>query len=176
MDKLLPVLGLPAEVEGGRLGDRFAAMTARWEAAKEQSRCHSDGVWSGEIDEAARRGPQVSSWMPPAGNWRSGPSCGDRGDRVCAGPAAAAVRVSRGDLAAALLAHAGLRRANLSGAVLVETYLSGAVLHGVDLRKAYGLTQAQLDTARVDAGTQLPDGLRRPASWEAEEDPTASSP
>jgi hypothetical protein len=44
MDKLLPVLGLPAEAEGGRLGDRFAAMTARWEAAKEQSRCQSDGV------------------------------------------------------------------------------------------------------------------------------------
>jgi hypothetical protein len=29
MDKLRPVLGLPAEVEGGRLGDRFAVMTAR---------------------------------------------------------------------------------------------------------------------------------------------------
>jgi hypothetical protein len=56
MDKLLPVLGLPAEAEGGRLGDRFADMTARWETAKEQSRCHSDGIWSGEIDEAARRG------------------------------------------------------------------------------------------------------------------------
>jgi uncharacterized protein YjbI with pentapeptide repeats len=83
--------------------------------------------------------------------------------------------VSWGDLSAALLAHAGLRRANLSGAVLVETYLAGAVLHGVDLRKAYGLTQAQLDTARGDADTQLPDGLRRPASWEAE-DRTASSP
>jgi hypothetical protein len=56
MDKLLPVLGLPAEAEGGRLGDRFADMTVRWETAKEQSRCHSDGIWSGEIDEAARRG------------------------------------------------------------------------------------------------------------------------
>jgi hypothetical protein len=56
MDKLLPVLRLPAEAEGGRLGDRFAVMTSRWETAKEQSRCHTDGVWSGEIDEAARRG------------------------------------------------------------------------------------------------------------------------
>jgi hypothetical protein len=124
--------------------------------------------------------------------------------------------VSRGDLSAAFLAHAGLRRANLSGAALIETYLpgavlfkanlsgakliladlsgavlegadlsgarlyeadlSGAVLDGVDLRKAYGLTQAQLDTARGDASTRLPDGLRRPASWEAEENSTASSP
>jgi hypothetical protein len=56
MDKLLPVLGLPAEAESGRLGDRFAALTSRWEAAKAQSACHTDGVWSGEIDEAARRG------------------------------------------------------------------------------------------------------------------------
>jgi uncharacterized protein YjbI with pentapeptide repeats len=94
--------------------------------------------------------------------------------------------VSRGDLSAAFLAHAGLRGANLSGAALVETYLagavlegadlSGAVLHGVDLWEAYGLTQAQLDTARGDASTRLPDGLRRPASWEAEERSTASSP
>jgi hypothetical protein len=56
MDKLHPVLGLPAKAEGGRLGDRFAAMTAKWETAKEQSGCHTDGVWRGEIDEAARRG------------------------------------------------------------------------------------------------------------------------
>jgi Pentapeptide repeats (8 copies) len=133
--------------------------------------------------------------------------------------------VSRGDLSAALVAFAGLRRANLSGAVLNETYLpgavllkanlsgasliladlsgavlegadlsgarlyeadlsgahlegadlSGAVLDGVDLQKAYGLTQAQLNIARGDANTQLPDGLRRPASWEAEETSTESS-
>ena len=83
--------------------------------------------------------------------------------------------VSRGDLSAALLAFAGLRRANLSSAHLEGADLSGAVLDGVDLRKANGLRQAQLDTARGDANTQLPDGLRRPASWEAEETSTASS-
>jgi hypothetical protein len=113
--------------------------------------------------------------------------------------------VSRGDLSAALVAFAGLRRANLSGAVLIQADLSGAVLEGadlsgarlyeadlsgahlegadlsgavldgVDLQKAYGLTQAQLNTARGDANTQLPDGLRRPASWEAEETSTESS-
>jgi hypothetical protein len=67
MDKLLPILGLPAKAEGGRLGDRFAAMTARWETAKAQSRCHTDGVWSGEIDVAARRGftavEEVIEWQ-----------------------------------------------------------------------------------------------------------------
>jgi|SRR6266542_4274358 len=56
VDKLHPVLGLPAQAEGGRLGDTFAAMTTRWEEAKRQSSCHTDGVWSGEIDEVARRG------------------------------------------------------------------------------------------------------------------------
>jgi hypothetical protein len=56
MDKLHPILGLPAEAEGGGLGDRFAAMTVKWEKAKRRSKCYTDGVWSGEIDEAARRG------------------------------------------------------------------------------------------------------------------------
>jgi hypothetical protein len=31
-------------------------MRAKWEEAKRQSSCHTAGVWSGEIDEAARRG------------------------------------------------------------------------------------------------------------------------
>jgi hypothetical protein len=56
MDKLYPVLKLPAEAEGGRLGDTFDAMTVKWEKAKRQSSCHTGGTWSGEIDEAARRG------------------------------------------------------------------------------------------------------------------------
>jgi hypothetical protein len=70
---------------------------------------------------------------------------------------------------------ARLDEADLSGAHLEGADLSGAVLDGVDLRKANGLTQAQLDTARGNASTRLPDGLRRPASWEAEETSTASS-
>jgi hypothetical protein len=56
MDKLDPVLRLPAEADGGGLGDRFAVMMAAWEKAKRQSSCHTDGAWSGEVDEAARRG------------------------------------------------------------------------------------------------------------------------
>jgi hypothetical protein len=39
-----------------RLGDVFAVMMDRWERAKRQSSCHADGVWNGDIDEAARRG------------------------------------------------------------------------------------------------------------------------
>jgi hypothetical protein len=64
MDKLHPIVGLPAKAEGsdldksegGNLGDRFDAMTAKWEKAKQQSKCHTEGMWSGEIDDAARRG------------------------------------------------------------------------------------------------------------------------
>jgi hypothetical protein len=43
--------------------------------------------------------------------------------------------------------------------------LSDARLNGADLSKTLELTQAQLDAARGDATTRLPDGLRRPASW-----------
>ena len=56
IDKLDPVLGLPAQAEVGRLGDTFDAMRTKWEEAKRKSTCHTDAGWSGEIDEAARRG------------------------------------------------------------------------------------------------------------------------
>jgi hypothetical protein len=64
MDKLHPIVGLPAKAEGsdldksegGDLGSRFYAMTVKWEKAKRGSKCYAEGVWSGEIDDAARRG------------------------------------------------------------------------------------------------------------------------
>lgn len=64
MDKLDPILGLPAKAvggdldkaEGGDLGSRFYAMAVKWEKAKRGSKCYTEGVWSGEIDEAAQRG------------------------------------------------------------------------------------------------------------------------
>lgn len=67
IDKLYPVLGLPAQVEGGRLGDTFYVMITKWEKAKRQNSCYTDEVWSGEIDEAARRGfaavDEVIDWQ-----------------------------------------------------------------------------------------------------------------
>jgi uncharacterized protein YjbI with pentapeptide repeats len=63
------------------------------------------------------------------------------------------------------LSGARLIEANLSGAQLSGADLSGARLEGVDLRETLGLTQVQLDTARGDWRTQLPEGLQRPDSW-----------
>jgi hypothetical protein len=56
IDKLNSVLNVPAKVIGGRLGDQVAKMAEEWERAKASSDCHQDGTWSGEIDNAHRRG------------------------------------------------------------------------------------------------------------------------
>jgi uncharacterized protein YjbI with pentapeptide repeats len=61
------------------------------------------------------------------------------------------------DLSGANLAHAILDGADFSGATLSITSFKGT-----DLRKAKGLTQAQLDTACGDADTKAPDGMKVP--------------
>ncbi|MCR3718100.1 MULTISPECIES: pentapeptide repeat-containing protein [Prauserella salsuginis group] len=95
--------------------------------------------------------------------------------------AQAAGRELRGaDLVGAGLRRADLRGANLRGAVLLGADLraadlaladvTGADLRGADLAGAavaetLFLTQAQLDAARGDAATRLPDWARVPAHW-----------
>lgn len=84
------------------------------------------------------------------------------------------------DLAGADRRRAGLRNASLRGALLIGTDLRGADLRGADLTGAdtrgarldgadltgvLFLTQSQLDAAEGDAGTKVPDGLRRPGHW-----------
>jgi uncharacterized protein YjbI with pentapeptide repeats len=64
------------------------------------------------------------------------------------------------DLSDADLNHSYLSNVNLSG-----TTLSGTDLSSVDLRNATGLTQEQIDEAKGDEHTQLPDGLQRPDTW-----------
>ncbi|GAA4774922.1 MULTISPECIES: pentapeptide repeat-containing protein [Streptomyces] len=63
-------------------------------------------------------------------------------------------------LIAADLAGADLRQADLLGADLRDAGLAGA-----DLTGALFLTQPQLNAARGDAATRLPDGLLRPPHW-----------
>lgn len=85
-----------------------------------------------------------------------------------------------GDLIGAKLRRADLRGANLRGAFLIAADLQNADLRradvigadfrdanlrGADLRDCLYLTQAQLDSAKGDATTRLPDGFRRPAHW-----------
>ncbi|QNS03561.1 pentapeptide repeat-containing protein [Streptomyces xanthii] len=84
------------------------------------------------------------------------------------------------DLVGARLRKADLRGATLRGALLVAADLTGADLRhadligadlrdtnltGADLTGALFLTQAQLNAARGDATTRVPQGLNRPAHW-----------
>jgi uncharacterized protein YjbI with pentapeptide repeats len=70
-------------------------------------------------------------------------------------------------LRGAYLVGADLRRADLRGADLTGADLRGADLGGADLRGAIFVTQSQLDAARGDGGTRLPEPgvLRRPPHW-----------
>jgi hypothetical protein len=74
------------------------------------------------------------------------------------------------DLTGAYLEGANLTWAHLEGARLEAAHLEGANLtwahlEGADLRRAEGLTQAQIDGAYGDVATTLPEGLTRPAHW-----------
>jgi hypothetical protein len=56
MNNLHTISNVPVEAQGGRLGDKFTAMTEKWEKAKRNSEAFGDDGWSGTIDDAARRG------------------------------------------------------------------------------------------------------------------------
>jgi uncharacterized protein YjbI with pentapeptide repeats len=68
-------------------------------------------------------------------------------------------------LSEADLSHAVLYEANLSGAQLGGANLSDASIGGTDLSKAVSLTQAQLDRARGNVETRVPDGLHGRIRW-----------
>lgn len=69
------------------------------------------------------------------------------------------------DLRGALLIAADLRQADLRGADLLGADLRDADLRGADLRDALFLVQPQLDAARGDRATRIPDALERPQHW-----------
>ncbi|WP_327378031.1 pentapeptide repeat-containing protein [Streptomyces sp. NBC_01216] len=71
------------------------------------------------------------------------------------------------DLRGALLIAADLSGADLSLADLIGADLRDADLSGADLTGALFLTQPQLNAARGDRATRLPQGLERPAHWNA---------
>jgi Pentapeptide repeats (8 copies) len=79
-------------------------------------------------------------------------------------------RVLGGDQRGSSLRGATLIRADLRGADLRDADLLGADLRdadvrGADLSAAIFLTQPQVNSARGDATTRLPDGLSRPGHW-----------
>ncbi|NNN28961.1 pentapeptide repeat-containing protein [Streptomyces sp. S3(2020)] len=84
------------------------------------------------------------------------------------------------DLMGARLKGADLRGANLRGAYLIAADLTGADLRGADLigadlrdtdltdadlTDAFFLTQPQLNAARGNTGTRLPESVTRPGHW-----------
>ncbi|MFC4784450.1 pentapeptide repeat-containing protein [Nocardioides sp. MAHUQ-72] len=70
-------------------------------------------------------------------------------------------------LRGALLIGADLRGVDLGAADLLGADLRGADLRGTDLREVLFLTGPQLEAARGDATTRVPDRLRRPGAWPA---------
>ncbi|MEU8350108.1 pentapeptide repeat-containing protein [Streptomyces sp. NPDC048845] len=102
------------------------------------------------------------------------------GDLVRAGVPGRKKNHRGADLVGARLRGADLRGASLRGALLVAADLTGADLRaadligadlrdaelaGADLTGSVFLTQAQLNAARGDAATGIPEGLSRPAHW-----------
>lgn len=98
--------------------------------------------------------------------------------RVAARPHAANRR--RADLVGAKLRDADLAGADLRGAYLIGADLTGADLRwadligadlraanlgGADLSTSLFVTQPQVQSAKGDRGTRLPDRLRRPVHW-----------
>lgn len=72
--------------------------------------------------------------------------------------------MSNANFRSASFRHADLSGANLANSKLDDADLSGAVLSitsikGADLRRAKGLTQAQLDQACGDGATRVPAGM-----------------
>lgn len=70
------------------------------------------------------------------------------------------------DLAGALLIAANLRNADLTGANLIGADLRDADIRGADLSESLFLTQVQVNAAKGNSKTKLPELLSRPSYWE----------
>ncbi|MEZ5800047.1 MAG: pentapeptide repeat-containing protein, partial [Nitratireductor sp.] len=84
--------------------------------------------------------------------------------------------LSRASFDEAVLSGASFAYANLSRADLSKASVAGTIgldrafmlltrIEGLDLSRATGLDQSQIDMACGDAKTRLPEGLAAPASW-----------
>jgi uncharacterized protein YjbI with pentapeptide repeats len=137
-------------------------------------RAEVDGLWEA-VEDAA--GDPLHADVVTL-QLRADPLLGEVSGLVRAGADGRDLR--RRDLAGQDLRSAGLEAADLRGAVLIGTDLRAVVLtdadvlgadlrgadvRGADLRTALFLTQFQVNAARGDSSTSLPDWLERPSHW-----------
>lgn len=125
------------------------------------------------LPPAARRPPPGRRWARPSsgtpGALATQPATDVQAAITVPGRLPIRDDAPRADLRNANLTGARLREADLRLAWLDQAILSGAWLGGADLTGAKGLTQAQVDVARGNEETRLPEGLVRPTSWGPEE-------
>ncbi|MEW8996222.1 pentapeptide repeat-containing protein [Clostridium sp.] len=70
------------------------------------------------------------------------------------------------DLRGALLIAADLSGNDLSGANLIGADMRDTDIRGANLKNSIFLTQSQINTAKGDNNTKLPDSIVRPTYWE----------
>ena len=148
-------------VPAGRLRAELADAEAR---AERLSRAGADELVGFDVDAhraevgelLARASEQVRAGFPDAADHA-------RADLVNAELAGA--RLAGARLRGALLLGADLRGADLRRADLLGADLRAADLRGARLAEALFLTQPQVEGARGDATTTVPEGLDRPAHW-----------
>ena len=103
----------------------------------------------------ARRSPEVASWAK-AGVDRVGVNLADSDLRGA-------------ELRGALLIAADLSGSDLRWCDLLGADLRDANLAEADLSEAIYLTQVQVNSAKGNAGTRLPEGFDRPQHWRFDE-------
>lgn len=118
------------------------------------------------VDVAARR-DRVNPLLSRASDAARSPGGADRRGAHLLGADLRGVDLRRANLRGALLIGADLRGADLSLADVTGADLRGADLRGTDLRRTLFLHQAQVDAARGDTRTGLPETLTRPPHWTA---------
>ncbi len=113
-----------------------------------------------------------TSRLARAGERRRARGAGRRDHRRAdlAGARLAGADLRGADLRGAWLMGADLRGADLRRADLLGTDLRDADLTGADLSTALFVTQTQVNAARGDVRTRLPEALARPRRWACDED------
>ncbi|TDN43667.1 pentapeptide repeat protein [Curtobacterium flaccumfaciens] len=152
--------------------DRPAADAARWLEAFERVRRLSDGTPEdlATLDVDAEYDRARPLLVEASERARAGVRTGSPDPRLVPGSDLVGADLRRADLRGrtlrgSLAIAADLRGTTLDRCDLLGVDLRDADVRGTDLRGALFLTQMQVNAARGDAETLLPDGFQRPGHW-----------